>query len=359
MKSMRSPSSLAHTLKNPVRALAAAALIQGCSATAGSTFAPDGGAEDAASKPQIELYTTTNLIPPEASVGQVIGVYARVRDGTRTLINQSVRLSKTAGSGRYDSVANGGYSSTQAQNVVMMDHVCVDTNGTVNADGNSLVRTSGNFGRISVQAEPCTGTMTDTGFLVSRFYASEVDQDEVLRATALSIPGSPFAESRIEVRTNPVGNGSSGITALPINARIRQGAAFATIVTALDGTTPVACYMDGLPQSTNGESAEDSGCNSRMNGPREDLWRARNAKNLTTYPDAWVLHVNEPSVRNIQLIARGRGSINRQPWALTNLGGGMHLVLAQTQDPGTATFIVTLSDGMTRNTDARVEVTVE
>lgn len=373
------------SVSSSIRGLVLAALASACSATATGTSgdvqldashhvdasvdAPDvtdraqvrdvvSENNDVSTAIRLELFSAT-ADSHQIGTSQVVGMFARVRQGNRPLLHQEVRLSMLGGGGGQDTVVMG-YSSDMASDQVMMDHVCVNTTGTSVVSGNTRVRTGGEWAGIHVQPTPCTGEQVDTGWHVARFYAPSMSRPEgknqTLLARDLTLVSQPSDELTLQVLDTAASDAPTFI-GLPITDSVRSGDLVASMFVAVDGVTPVACYIPGVPSSTDGESGDASGCNTTMNGQENEWWRARNAKNVSPYSDAWALSVTAESTRNAFLWARGRGT---RPWLFYNLGGGMHMVIAEATNAGSSMAVTAnFTDGNTRNVNATVNVTIE
>ncbi len=305
--------------------------------------------------PQVEIFVSG----ARARAGDLTTVIGRIRDGSKPVTGEELRLQIDGGDGVVDTNDGGSYTyADAAQNSATMDIICY-LNGTVPTSssqitGNLLMDGAAFLGAVSVVPFGTVGGCSsisgavDSGWYTAKVYmpldTTERDQTINLRATDLSRAEQPQGQITV-VSTRGLPSEARQLTVMPMSQEVGINQDIPTIMFVRDSRGfGLSCTSSGAvnPANTNGETGPDQ-CSDAMNGvvpttttPSIGINRTQGVNGLVGY-----LSVNPTTSENVYVYSRavppaavndGVANDTTQRYIVSNLGGGAYFMVARAKD---------------------------
>ncbi len=302
-------------------------------------------------QPQVELFTSA----AKATAGKVTTVMARIRDGSKPVTGEQLRLQIDGGDGR---IAVGGdtvgyLSTTAVENSANMDHVCYNRGLPSTINSNLLVPATLGFGTVRLvpfgtTCETADSNLVDSGWYTAKIHmpASTTERDQTinLRATDLSRAEQPQGQVTV-VATRGLPSEARQLTVMPMSQEVGVNQDIPTVIFVQDSRGfGLSCSGTGTVVTANGESATptQSGCNLFRNGVVPGTETSIGINRTQGVPGlAGYLSVNPTTSENVYLYTRGdsdtaallfSGIENSQHYIVNNIGGGAYFMIARAKD---------------------------
>jgi hypothetical protein len=287
-------------------------------------------------QPQVELFVSS----ARARASTLTTVVARIRDGSKPVTGEELRLQIDGGDGRVG--VGGTYTYGAAnENSAVMDHICyVNAGGTISSN---LLIPGGSLGQVTIRpfGTACVSGEVDSGWYTAKVYmplsTTERDQTINLRATDLSRAEQPQGQVTV-VATRGLPSEARQLTVMPMSQEVGINQDIPTIIFVQDSRGfGLSCTSTGSVANANNEAAADaqSGCTVPRNGLTPGSETTIGINRTTVVPGlAGYLSVNPTTSENVYIYTRGNSGAAEasQFFIVNNLGGGAYFMAARAKD---------------------------
>ncbi|MBP6084905.1 S-layer homology domain-containing protein [Candidatus Gracilibacteria bacterium] len=292
--------------------------------------------------PEVEMFVSSR----EAREGTLSTIMARVRDGSKPVTGEQIRLQIGGGDGSVDSIAGTGYVRSEASNnSVNMDHICFDVAPVGTSSPNNLFL---GYGDVTIREfdDPCGTGETDSGWYTAKLFmpeSTERDQTIALTATDLSRVEQPRDEANVIVTSANIGDAQT-MEVMPISDEVGVNQDIGTVIFVQDDSGyGLHCSALGTPfGNANGEGSTSGCLTASRNGYAEtdigDTISINRSLPATTGADAGTsgaLSVSPINSENVNIYSRGTGTVTGETtnhWIVHNLGGGAYFMAVRAKD---------------------------
>jgi hypothetical protein len=292
--------------------------------------------------PEVEMFVSSR----EAREGTLSTIMARVRDGSKPVTGEQIRLQIGGGDGSVDSIDGGSYTRADASNnSVNMDHICYDVAPIGTSSSNNLFL---GYGDVTIREfdDPCGTGETDSGWYTAKLFmpeSTERDQTIALTATDLSRVEQPRDEANVIVTSANIGDAQT-MEVMPISDEVGVNQDIGTVIFVQDDSGyGLHCSALGTPfGNANGEGSTSGCLTASRNGYAEtdigDTISINRSLPATTGADAGTsgaLSVSPINSENVNIYSRGTGTVTGETtnhWIVHNLGGGAYFMAVRAKD---------------------------
>ncbi|MBP7057148.1 hypothetical protein KBB08_01510, partial [Candidatus Gracilibacteria bacterium] len=287
--------------------------------------------------PEVEMFVSSR----EAREGTLSTIMARVRDGSKPVTGEQIRLQIGGGDGSVDSIEGTGYDRSEASNnSVNMDHICFEIAPVGTSSSNNLFSYSNVV--IREYDDPCntggTPREVDSGWYTAKLFmpeSTERDQTIALTATDLSRVEQPRDDADVIVTTANIGDAQT-MEVMPISDEVGVNQDVGTVIFVQDDSGYGLHCSASTTAVANGESSGASGCDTATrNGYVESDLGDTISINMTLpfAGTAAALSVSPTNSENVNIYSGGTGAIDTANHRIIhNLGGGAYFMAVRAKD---------------------------